>query len=65
MSGSPGTRVRALSIHADYGCRSAGACCSSGWEIAVEPEAEGRIERGLESGWLRVLRRAAPVTTSA
>lgn len=65
MSGSPVTRVRALSIHADYGCRSAGACCSSGWEIAVEPEAEGRIERGLASGRLRVLRRAAPVTASA
>ena len=65
VSGSPVARVRALSIHADYGCRSAGACCSSGWEIPVEPEAEGRIARGLESGRLRVLRRAAPVTASA
>lgn len=65
MSGSPVTRVRALSIHADYGCRSAGACCSSAWEIAVEPEAEERIERGLASGRLRVLRRAAPATPSS
>jgi Fe-S-cluster containining protein len=65
VSGSPVTRVRALSIHADYGCRSAGACCSSGWEIAVEPEAEACIERGLASGRLRVLRRATPVTASA
>jgi Fe-S-cluster containining protein len=40
-------RVRALSIHADYACRHSGACCSSGWEIPVEPDAEARIRAGI------------------
>ena len=40
-------RVRALSIHADYACRQSGACCSSGWEIPVEPDAEARIRAGI------------------
>jgi Fe-S-cluster containining protein len=53
-------RVRALSIHADYRCRHAGACCSSGWEIPVDPPAERRIRRGVASGRLRVLRAATP-----
>jgi len=43
-------RVRSLSIHADYGCGRTGACCSSGWEIPVEPEAEERIRAGLRPG---------------
>ena len=42
--------VRALSIHADYRCRSSGACCRSGWEIPVEPEAEERIHAGIARG---------------
>ena len=33
MSPAP---VRALSIHADYGCRMSGACCRSGWAIGVD-----------------------------
>jgi Fe-S-cluster containining protein len=45
-------RVRALSIHADYGCRSSGACCRSGWPIAVEPLAEQRIRKAVGSGRL-------------
>lgn len=45
-------RVRALSIHADYGCRSSGACCRSGWAIPVEPAAESRIRAGLSQGRL-------------
>lgn len=32
----PPARVRALSFHLAYGCRSTGVCCSSGWNIAVE-----------------------------
>ena len=48
------SRVRALSIHADYGCRHAGACCSSGWEIPVEPETEDRLRAALRSGSLRL-----------
>jgi hypothetical protein len=55
---SPAPRVRALSIHADYGCRSTGVCCSSGWKIPIEPGAEERIGAGLDSRRLRVLRRA-------
>jgi len=45
-------RVRALSIHADYRCRSAAACCRSGWEIAVEPAAEEGIHRAVAEGRL-------------
>jgi hypothetical protein len=45
-------RVRALSIHADYACRHSGACCSSGWEIPVEPDAEARIRAGIGAGRL-------------
>jgi Fe-S-cluster containining protein len=44
--------VRALSIHADYRCRSSGACCGSGWEIPVEPDAEERIHEGIGQGRL-------------
>ena len=46
-------RVRALSIHADYRCRSSGACCRSGWDIPVEPAAEERIHEGMGHGRLR------------
>jgi len=45
-------RVRALSIHADYACRHSGACCSSGWEIPVEPDAEALIRAGIGAGRL-------------
>jgi Fe-S-cluster containining protein len=45
--------VRALSIHADYRCRSSGACCRSGWEIPVEPDAEERIHQGMNEGRLQ------------
>jgi Fe-S-cluster containining protein len=48
--------VRALSIHADYGCRSSGACCTSGWPIPLEPGVEQRLEGGLRSGALRLPR---------
>jgi Fe-S-cluster containining protein len=46
-------RVRALSIHADYRCRSSGACCHSGWEIPVERASEERIHAGMSHGGLR------------
>jgi Fe-S-cluster containining protein len=45
-------RVRALSIHADYRCRSSGACCRSGWEIPVEPEVEERVRAAIDAGRL-------------
>jgi Fe-S-cluster containining protein len=43
VTAAPPPRVRALSVHAAYRCRSSGACCSSGWEIGVEPELEARL----------------------
>ncbi len=36
-------RVEALSLHADWQCRRSGACCSSGWPIAVERDAARRL----------------------
>jgi hypothetical protein len=50
---TPARRVRALSIHAAYRCRHTGACCTSGWAIPVEPEAEERLREALRSGSLR------------
>lgn len=41
-----------LSLHRTYACRSTGRCCSSGWQIAVEPGAEAAIRQGLASGRL-------------
>jgi hypothetical protein len=41
--------VFVLSIHAGYGCRNSGACCTAGWRIPVEPVCEDRLVRsGLE-----------------
>ena len=45
-------RVRALSIHAGYRCRHTGVCCSSGWDIPVEPEMY--LRNALASGRLRI-----------
>jgi len=47
-------RVRALSIHAGYRCRNTGVCCSSGWDIPVEPEVEMHLRNALGSGTLCV-----------
>jgi len=57
--GKPGTRV--LSIHADYRCGHSGVCCSSGWEIPVEPEAEVGIRAALARGELQTLGRGDPL----
>jgi hypothetical protein len=46
-------RTFALSIHADYACRDSGACCTSGWPIAVEPEVAGVLRRALDAGRLQ------------
>ncbi len=48
----PPRRVRALSIHAGYRCRQTGVCCSSGWDIPVEPEVERGLRAALRSGAL-------------
>lgn len=47
-------KTRVLGFHARYGCRSAGACCTSGWTIAAEPEAEDGWRRAWHEGRLRV-----------
>lgn len=59
MTPSSAPRVRALSIHADYRCRSTGVCCSSGWEIPIERGTEERIGAGLDSRRLRARSGAA------
>jgi hypothetical protein len=49
VPGGPGERqgltlrTFALSFHAKYRCASSGACCTSGWDIAVEPDVEARV----------------------
>jgi hypothetical protein len=43
----------ALSIHADYRCRHAGACCSAGWDVPVEVPLYRRLEEALGAGRLR------------
>jgi Fe-S-cluster containining protein len=44
-----------LSFHATYRCASSGACCTSGWDIAVEPEVEARLRDALRTRSLRVV----------
>jgi Fe-S-cluster containining protein len=45
-------RVRVLAVHADYGCRHTGVCCSSGWDVPVEPEVEDGLRRAMLEGRL-------------
>jgi Fe-S-cluster containining protein len=47
-------KTRALSIHARYGCRSSGACCTAGWAIPVEPQVEEGLRHAWETKRLRV-----------
>lgn len=53
-SSAPGRRVRVLSIQAHYACRQTGVCCSSGWDVPVEPAVEDRLRTALRDGTLRV-----------
>jgi Fe-S-cluster containining protein len=46
---STGTRIHALSIHADYRCEHSGACCTSGWPIPVERETHERLKDAIAS----------------
>jgi Fe-S-cluster containining protein len=39
--------VFCLSFHVPYSCRHSGACCSSGWDVALEKSRVGAIERAL------------------
>src|SRR5512132_4369770 len=44
--------IRCLSVHATYGCRHTGACCTSNWPIPVERDRFARIEAAVASGVL-------------
>ena len=41
-----------LSFHAPYACRHSGVCCSSGWDIDIEPSRIPPIERAIALGRL-------------
>jgi len=58
-AGRPGPRVFALSIHADYQCRHAGACCIAPWDVPVEAPLYRRLDEALATG------RLAPAATLA
>jgi len=47
-------RAFCLSIHADYLCRHAGACCTSAWPIPVETPLVGVLRGAIASGRLKV-----------
>lgn len=53
-------RVFCLTVHADYQCRHAGACCQAGWPIPLEPALQSQLDRAQRAGRLVVpLREAA------
>jgi Fe-S-cluster containining protein len=45
--------VFALSMHATYGCRDRGACCTAGWPIPIEHAELDAAARQAEAGRLR------------
>jgi Fe-S-cluster containining protein len=45
--------VRVLSLHAQYRCRHAGACCTSNWPIPIEADRLLSIRAALAAGRLR------------
>src|SRR5688572_16329664 len=44
--------IFSLSIHADYGCRHSGACCSTSWDVPVELSVYRAISDALAAGRL-------------
>ena len=53
--------VRCLSFHAVYRCHESGACCTSGWPIAIEPDRLASAERAMAVGHLQI---AVPTTVA-
>lgn len=51
----------ALALHASYGCRDSGACCTAGWPIPIEPANLARAEQAAHSGRLRSPAGATPL----
>ncbi len=39
--------ARCLSIHAEYACRHAAACCAEAWSVAAEPRVVELVRRGV------------------
>ena len=37
------SRLRSLSLHANYACRHSGACCTAGWAIPVEADMQALL----------------------
>jgi Fe-S-cluster containining protein len=54
------TTTRVLSLHAAYGCRERGACCTAGWPIPIEAGALARAERAIAAGSIDVPAPARP-----
>jgi len=44
--------IFSLSVHADYRCRQSGACCTTQWDVPVEPAAHEVIAQALVTGAL-------------
>ena len=44
--------VFALTIHADYRCRHAGACCTSDWDVPVEVPLHRTLQDAIAHGRL-------------
>jgi hypothetical protein len=42
--------VYVLSVHASYGCRERGVCCTSGWPIGVEAPTVDMIDQAMRDG---------------
>ena len=65
------TTTRVLSVHATYGCRDSGVCCTSGWPIPIEADRLACAQAALASGAINVRAPAfvrspgAPVDTPA
>jgi Fe-S-cluster containining protein len=53
-------RVRVLALHANYCCGRTGACCSSGWDVPVEPDVEDDLRAALVAGRLKPPHEGAP-----
>jgi hypothetical protein len=53
------TRVRSLSIHADYRCRHSGACCTADWDVPVELPVYRSLREAHDAGRLAVSASAA------
>ncbi len=51
--------VRALSFHAAYRCRHAGACCTSGWPIPIEADRLAAMRAAIATGALQSPRAAS------